>query len=225
MDVSTTARTKESPRMTPEENTTPRSNIEQLDLPEDPNHVLVVDDELLVAQGIINTLEALGYEVAGPCKNGEEAIVQCKENPPDIVLMDIQMPVMDGMQAAQVIFPEFDIPVVMLTAYSDDTYLRNCVAAGVFGFLLKPASREQLSAGISVAWQRFLDHVEQRSQIVNLKQRLDDRRLIEKAKWIIVKRKEISEPDAMKMLQKQSRSSRKSIAAVARAVIDSDGLL
>jgi len=129
------------------------------------------------------------------------------------------------MKAAQVIFPELDIPVVMLTAYSDDTYLRNSVAAGVFGFLLKPASSEQLSAGITVAWQRFLDHVEQRSQIVNLKQRLDDRRLIEKAKWIIVKRKEISEPDAMKMLQKQSRSSRKSIAAVARAVIDSDGLL
>ena len=111
------------------------------------------------------------------------------------------MPVMDGMQAAQIIFPELDIPVIMLTAYSDDTYLRNSVAAGVFGFLLKPASSEQLSAGITVAWQRFLDHVEQRSQIVNLKQRLDDRRLIEKAKWIIVKRKEISEPDAMKMLQ------------------------
>lgn len=225
MEVSTTARTKESPRMTPQENTANLSNIEQLGLPETPNHVLVVDDELLVAQGIITTLQALGYEVAGPCKNGEEAINQCKENPPDIVLMDIQMPVMDGMQAAQIIFPELDIPVVMLTAYSDDTYLRNCVAAGVFGFLLKPASSEQLSAGISVAWQRYLDHIEQRSQIVTLQQRLDDRRLIEKAKWIIVKRKEISEPDAMKMLQKQSRSSRKSIAAVARAVIDSDGLL
>jgi response regulator NasT len=139
--------------------------------------------------------------------------------------MDIQMPVMDGMQAAQIIFPELDIPVVMLTAYSDDTYLRNCVSAGVFGFLLKPASAEQLSAGISVAWERFLDHIEQRSQIVDLKQRLDDRRLIEQAKWIIVKRKEVTEPEAMKLLQKQSRSSRKTIAAVARAVIDSDGLL
>jgi response regulator NasT len=103
--------------------------------------------------------------------------------------------------------------------------LRNCVAAGVFGFLLKPSSTEQLNAGITVAWERYLDHVEQRSQIVDLKQRLDDRRLIEKAKWIIVKRKEISEPEAMKMLQKQSRSSRKSIAAVARSVVDSDGLL
>ena len=224
MEVSTTARTKESPRMTPQENNN-RSNIEALGLPENPNHVLVVDDELLVAQGIMASLRALGFKVIGPSKNGEEAIQTCREENPDLVLMDIQMPVMDGMQAAQVIFPEFDIPVVMLTAYSDDTYLHNCVAAGVFGFLLKPASSEQLSVGITVAWQRFLDHVEQRSQIVNLKQRLDDRRLIEKAKWIIVKRKEISEPEAMKMLQKQSRSSRKSIAAVARAVIDSDGLL
>ena len=211
--------------MTPNENTNLHSNIEALGLPEDPERVLVVDDELLVAQGIIASLKDLGYEVLGPCKNGEEAIAKCREESLDIVIMDIQMPVMDGMQAAQIIFPELDIPVIMLTAYSDDTYLRNCVAAGVFGFLLKPASREQLSAGLNVAWQRFLDHVEQRSQIVDLKQRLEDRRLIEKAKWIIVKRKEISEPDAMKMLQKQSRSSRKSIAAVARAVIDSDGLL
>jgi AmiR/NasT family two-component response regulator len=202
-----------------------RTNIEALGLPEHPARVLVVDDELLVAQGIMATLKALGFDIVGPCKNGEEAIANCREDKPDIVLMDIQMPVMNGMQAAQIIFPELDIPVVMLTAYSDDTYLRNCVAAGVFGFLLKPASAEQLSAGITVAWERFLDHVEQRSQIVDLKQRLDDRRLIEQAKWIIVKRKEISEPDAMKLLQKQSRSSRKTIAAVARAVIDSDGLL
>lgn len=202
-----------------------RTNIEALGLPEHPARVLVVDDELLVAQGIMSTLKTLGFDIVGPCKNGEEAIANCREDKPDIVLMDIQMPVMNGMQAAQIIFPELDIPVVMLTAYSDDTYLRNCVAAGVFGFLLKPASSEQLSAGITVAWERFLDHVEQRSQIVDLKQRLDDRRLIEQAKWIIVKRKEISEPDAMKLLQKQSRSSRKTIAAVARAVIDSDGLL
>ena len=188
-------------------------------------HILVVDDELLVAKGIMTSLKSIGFKVIGPCKNGEEAIQMCAEQPPDIVIMDIQMPVMDGMQAAQVIFSQHDIPVIMLTAYSDDSYLRNSVAAGVFGFLLKPASVEQLSAGIAVAWQRYLDYVEQRSQIVNLQQRLDDRRLIEKAKWIIVKRKEISEPDAMKMLQKQSRSSRKSIAAVARAVIDSDGLL
>tara|TARA_B100000959_G_C14836821_1_gene564271 strand:- start:164 stop:793 length:630 start_codon:yes stop_codon:yes gene_type:complete len=209
--------------MTPNENM--QTNIEALGLPENPERVLVVDDELLVAQGIMATLKSLDFEVVGPCKNGEEAIAKCREDRPDIVLMDIQMPVMDGMQAAQIIFPELDIPVVMLTAYSDDTYLRNCVAAGVFGFLLKPASADQISAGITVAWKRFLDHVEQRSQIVDLKQRLDDRRLIEQAKWIIVKRKEISEPEAMKLLQKQSRSSRKSIAKVARAVIDSDGLL
>ena len=178
--------------MTPEENTSIRSNIEALGLPEDPERILVVDDELLVAQGIMVSLKALGFEVLGPCKNGEEAVKFCRDESPDIVIMDIQMPIMDGMKAAQVIFPELDIPVVMLTAYSDDTYLRNSVAAGVFGFLLKPASSEQLGAVITVAWQRFLDHVEQRSQIVSLKQRLDDRRLIEKAKWIIVKRKEIS---------------------------------
>lgn len=209
----------------PRENSTKSSNSKILDISDSPSRVLVADDELLVAKGIMTLLTSLGFEVVGPCKNGEEAIATCREDRPDIALLDIKMPVLDGMQAAQTIFYELDIPVVMLTAFSDDTYLRNCTAAGVFGYLLKPTSSEQLGAGLGVAWQRYLDHIEQRSQISDLKQRLDDRKLIEQAKWIIVQRKSISEPDAMKMLQKQSRSSRKSMAAVARAVIDSDGLL
>jgi len=199
--------------------------VEGLDLPESPATVLIADDELLVAQGIMTVLQSIGYEVLGPYKNGKEAVQACKETPPDIALLDIQMPAMDGMKAAHVIFHELNIPVVMLTAYSDDTYLKNSHAAGVFGFLLKPASKEQLCAGLSIAWQRFIDHMTQRSQIIDLKERLEDRKLIEKAKWIIVQRKKVSEPNAMKMLQKQSRNSRKSLASVARAVIDSDGLL
>jgi response regulator NasT len=201
------------------------SNSQHLSLPNNPQKILVADDELLVAQGIISLLKILGFEIIGPCKNGEEAIAKVREDRPDIALLDIQMPVMDGMQAAQVIFHEYDVPVVMLTAYSDETFLQNSIAAGVFGYLLKPASKEQLSAGLSVAWKRYLDHVDQQSQIIDLRQRLDDRKLIEQAKWIIVKRKSISEPEAMKLLQKQSRSSRKSIATVARAVIDSNDLL
>ena len=202
-----------------------QSNSQHVSLPDAPQKILVADDELLVAQGIIGLLKTLGFEIIGPCKNGEEAIALVREDKPDMALLDIQMPIMDGMQAAQIIFHEYDIPVVMLTAYSDDTFLRNSIAAGVFGYLLKPASKEQLSAGLSVAWKRYLDHVGQRSEIVDLRQRLDDRKLIEQAKWIIVKRKSISEPEAMQLLQKQSRSSRKSIASVARAVIDSNDLL
>ena len=201
------------------------SNSQHLSLPDAPQKILVADDELLVVQGIIGLLKTLGFEIIGPCKNGEEAIALVREDRPDMALLDIQMPILDGMQAAQIIFHEYDIPVVMLTAYSDDTFLRNSIAAGVFGYLLKPASKEQLSAGLSVAWKRYLDHVDQRSKIVDLRQRLDDRKLIEQAKWIIVKRKSISEPEAMQLLQKQSRSSRKSIASVARAVIDSNDLL
>jgi response regulator NasT len=201
------------------------SNAQNVSLQDAPQKILVADDELLVAQGIIGLLKTLDFEIIGPCKNGEEAIALVRKDRPDMALLDIQMPIMDGMQAAQIIFHEYDVPVVMLTAYSDDTFLRNSIAAGVFGYLLKPASKEQLSAGLSVAWKRYLDHVGQRSEIVDLRQRLDDRKLIEQAKWIIVKRKSISEPEAMQLLQKQSRSSRKSIASVARAVIDSNDLL
>ena len=199
--------------------------FEELGLSEKPKRVLIADDELLVAQGIMNNLVGAGYEIIGPYKNGQDAVEACKKEKPDIALLDIQMPVMDGLSAAHRIFHELNIPVVMLTAYSDSTYLENSKSAGIFGFLLKPVSKEQLCAGLLISWQRFLEHVKQQSQIVDLEQKLTDRKIIEKAKWIIVHRKKITEPEAMKMLQKQSRNSRKSLVAVARAVIDSDGLL
>ena len=90
--------------MTPPTNrSTKPSNVEALDIPDSPSRVLVADDELLVAQGIMASLASLGFDVVGPCKNGEEAIIKCREDRPDIALLDIKMPVLDGMQAAQTI--------------------------------------------------------------------------------------------------------------------------
>ena len=97
----------------PTDNSTKPSNVTELDLPDQPTRVLVADDELLVAQGIMASLSSLGFETVGPCKNGEQAIITCREDRPDIALLDIKMPVLDGMQAAQTIFYELDIPVVM----------------------------------------------------------------------------------------------------------------
>ncbi len=202
-----------------------RDDVVEREYPEEPRRILVADDEHLVAQGVVAALQSLGLEVLGPCRDGEEAINQCRGDRPDLALLDIQMPGINGVEAARRIFAELEIPVVILSAFSDEDYLKDSGEAGVFGYLLKPANQDQLRAGLAVAWQRFLDYMDQRSQIIDLKKRLEDRKVIEQAKWIVVSRKEVTEPEAMKLLQKQSRSTRQSLAEVAKAVIDSDKLL
>ena len=97
--------------------------------------------------------------------------------------------------------------------------------AGVFGYMLKPVSRDQLRVGIEVAWKRYLDWFDQHGEISELKERLEHRKIIEQAKWILVKRKGIEEPEAMKLLQKQARNNRKTLIEVATAVVESDSLL
>tara|TARA_B100000674_G_scaffold74568_1_gene51629 strand:+ start:26 stop:634 length:609 start_codon:yes stop_codon:yes gene_type:complete len=190
-----------------------------------PRRLLVADDEHLVAMGMKNNLEELGYEVIGPAGDGRDAIELCKTLKPDMALLDIQMPGLDGLSAAEQIYQEFAVPVVIFSAYSDREYVDSSNDAGVFGYILKPVTRDQLRVGIEVAWGRYLDSSEQLEEIEGLKERLEDRKIIEQAKWILVKRKSVEEPEAMKMLQKQARNNRRSLIDVARAVVESDSLL
>lgn len=194
-------------------------------IPPHPARVLIADDEHLVAAGMRAALDDLGFEVIGPASDGAQAIEMCRNEQPDMALLDIRMPGTDGLAAAAVIFGELGIPVMMLSAYSDPEYVSVGSHIGVFGYLLKPVSRDQLRVGVEVAWSRWLAHLEQSDEIDTLKDRLEQRKVIEQAKWIIVKRKNVEEPEAMRMLQKQSRNSRKALIDVARSVVDSEALL
>lgn len=190
-----------------------------------PKRLLVADDEHLVALGMKTNLEELGYEVLGPVGDGQAAIELCESLKPDMALLDIQMPGLDGITAAARIYQELHIPVVIFSAYSDQEYVESGSDAGVFGYILKPVTRDQLRVGIDIAWNRFLDSSEQIQEIDSLKERLEQRKIIEQAKWILVKRKGIEEPEAMKLLQKQARNNRKTLIEVANAVVESDSLL
>ena len=192
---------------------------------ERPTTILVADDEHLVAMGMKNNLEELGYTVIGPASNGAEAMDLCREIQPDLALLDIQMPGMNGIEAANTIFNEINIPVVIISAYSDQDFVESSTEAGVFGYILKPLSRDQLRVGIDIAWSRYLDWIRQNEHIQQLNERLEQRKIIERAKWILVKRKEIEEPEAMKLLQKQARNNRKTLVEVASAIVESDDLL
>ncbi len=194
-------------------------------VPPHPQRVLVADDEHLVAAWTVAALEDLGFEVVGTAGNGEQAIELCRSTTPDIALLDIRMPGLDGLGAAESIYNELRIPVIMISAYSDPEYVSTSNRVGVFGYLLKPVTRDQLRVGIEIAWSRFLKQLELSDEVGSLQQRLEQRKIIEQAKWIIVKRKSVEEPEAMRMLQKQARNGRKPLVEVARAVVDSETLL
>lgn len=193
-------------------------------LPTHPHRVLVADDEHLVASGVAVNLRELGYEVIGPASDGEEAIALCESTHPDMALLDIRMPKRDGLSAAEVVFRQLGIPVMIFSAYSDPEYVASGNRVGVFGYLLKPVTQDQMRVGISVAWGRFLDYAHQHSEIHSLRERLEQRKIIEQAKWIIVKRRGLEEPDAMRLLQKQARNNRRTLVDVARSVLENDQL-
>jgi response regulator NasT len=194
------------------------------EFPVQPATILVADDEHLVGSGIAANLSELGYQVIGPATSGEEAIRLCRTIGPEMALIDVRMPGMDGLAAAAVIFGQLAIPVIVLSAYSDREYVARARDAGVFGYLLKPVTQDQLRAAITVAWARYLEYARQNQEILGLKQRLEDRKIIEQAKWIIVKRKGVDEPDAMRMLQRQARSRRRTLPDVARAIVENQEL-
>jgi len=193
-------------------------------LPEHPSKILIADDEHLVASGLASNLKELGYLVIGPAADGDEAIKLSESMQPDIALLDIRMPKKDGLDAAEVLFQKMAIPVIIFSAYSDQEYVDAGTRVGVFGYMLKPVTQNQLRVNISVAWSRYLDSAEKNSEISILKQRLEDRKLIEQAKWLIVERKTISEPEAMKLLQRQARNNRRTLVDVAKSLIENQNL-
>lgn len=194
-------------------------------LPARPGRILVADDEHLIATDLAMTLAELGYFVIGPAIDGEAAVELARGGRPDLALLDIQMPRCDGLMAARMIFEELNVPVVILSAYSDEEYVESAKSAGVFGYLVKPASSNQLRAAIDVAWGRFIRSREDEDEIAGLEQKLEDRRVIERAKWILVARKQVTEEEAMRMLQRQARQSRRKIVEVAQQLLDASELL
>ena len=202
----------------------PKTKKSRRKLPPQPTTILVADDEHLVASGIAANLREIGYHVIGPASNGEEAIELFKAVGPDLALLDIRMPEKDGLAAAAVIFQQLHIPVMILSAYSDPEYVTGASRLGIFGYLLKPITLDQLRVAVSVAWARFLEFEEKTEEIGNLKERLENRKIIEQAKWVIVSRKGVDEPEAMRMLQRRARDNRRSLVEVATAILDSEDL-
>lgn len=190
-----------------------------------PKRILVAEDEHLLARGLANELQTLGYEVIGPAPNGRRAVEMASVDKPDLALLDIRMPEMDGLQTAKALYENFGVPIIIVSAYSDSQYIGEAVELGVFGYLLKPVNLDDLRASIPVAWSRFREKQNLTQSVTSLESKLESRKIIEKAKGLMMKHLGLDEEEAMRRLQKQARDSRRPMVELARAIIDTQDLL
>lgn len=185
--------------------------------------ILIADDEALIRQDIKEILVEAGYEVVAEAKDGHHALELAKETYPDLMVLDIKMPNINGLEAAEEIQIALNkrIPTVILTAYNQPELIQKAGEVGAFAFLTKPARPQDLIASIETAKARVKELESLHHDISDLKEKLEIRKLVEKAKGIIMKKLSLDEPEAMHFLQKKSMNERLSIKDVAEKVISS----
>lgn len=187
--------------------------------------VLIVDDEPLIRMDLKEILEESGYKVIGEAKDGAEAVEMAIDLDPDLIIMDIRMPNMGGLEAAKKIQDEMGrIPIVMLTAYSQPELYEKASDIGVFAYLTKPLRKADLCPAIEVAVSRACELAEKHIEVEDLKEKLEIRKLVEKAKGILMKKLDLDEETAMRNIQKASMNERKSIKEVATTILEQESV-
>jgi two-component system, response regulator PdtaR len=188
----------------------------------DALRVVVVEDEGLIRMDVVATLQEAGYEVVGEGSDGEEAIKLATELQPDLVVMDIKMPKLDGISAAEKI-AELKIPVVLLTAFSQSDLVARAASAGAMAYVTKPFKPTDLLPAIQIALSRHEELVSLEAEIADLSDRLETRKLMDRAKGLLQSKMKLSEPESFRWIQKASMDRRLSMAQVAKAVLEQLG--
>ncbi len=181
--------------------------------------IIVADDESIVRADLKEMLTNLGYLVVGDVGDGQSAVNLARELRPDVVLMDIRMPNMDGIQAAKILTEEQIAPVVLLTAYGQKELVAQAKEAGVVGYLVKPFRETDLLPAIEVALSRFAEFSQVRAEVEDLRDALETRKKVERAKGILMDSQGIEENEAFRKIQKMSMNTRKPMREVAEAII------
>ena len=187
--------------------------------------VLICEDEGLTALRLQASVTKLGYEVAGEARDGEEAVAEAARLKPDAILMDIRMPKLDGIAATERIMEARPTAIVMITAYNERELVDAALRAGASGYLVKPVSDEQIEPALKVALARFAELTDLRDEVTDLKEALEARKLVERAKGIFMRRFQLAEDEAYQRLQKMSRDRRQPLKETAQQVIAAVELL
>jgi response regulator NasT len=185
--------------------------------------VLVAEDETIIRLDLRDLLERSGFEVCAEARDGEEAVALARSERPDVAIMDVKMPKLDGIEAARRILDERPIPIVMLTAYGQEELVSRAVEAGVFGYLVKPFREQDLLPAIRAARARHEELVALREEAESLADALAARKSIERAKGLLMEREGLTEQQAFERLRKASQISGRPLKVVAEALIATFG--
>jgi|SRR6266508_1096488 response regulator NasT len=188
-----------------------------------PKRVLIAEDEALIRLDLREMLQEEGYEVVGEAADGEQAVTLATELIPDLVICDVKMPKMDGITAAAQIASKRIAPVVILTAFSQRDLIERARDAGAMAYLVKPFQKRDLFPAIEMATSRFAEIRALESEVTNLRERLEARKLIERAKGVLMSEHRMSEPEAFRWIQRAAMDNRTSMRAVAELVLSGGG--
>jgi two-component system, response regulator PdtaR len=185
--------------------------------------VVIAEDEALIRLDLREMLQEEGYEVVGEAADGEQAVTLATELIPDLVICDVKMPKMDGITAAAQIASKRIAPVVILTAFSQRDLIERARDAGAMAYLVKPFQKRDLFPAIEMATSRFAEIRALESEVTNLRERLEARKLIERAKGVLMSEHRMSEPEAFRWIQRAAMDNRTSMRAVAELVLSGGG--
>lgn len=181
--------------------------------------VVIAEDETLIRMDLAEMLVEEGYDVVGQAADGAKAIALAEELRPDLVILDVKMPVLDGIAAAEAIAGKRIAPVVMLTAFSQRDLVERAREAGAMSYLVKPFTQSDLVPAIEMAVSRFAEIAQLESEVSDLRERLETRKAVDRAKGILQEQMSLSEPEAFRWIQKTAMDLRMSMRQVAEGVV------
>jgi response regulator NasT len=181
--------------------------------------VVIAEDEAIIRLDLKEMLEEEGYAVVGEAGDGQRAVELVEEHRPDLVVLDVKMPVLDGITAAEQIAEKRLAPVLMLTAFSQRELVERARDAGAMAYLVKPFQKSDLVPAIEMAISRYAEIQALETEVADLHERFETRKLVDRAKGVLQAEHGLSEPDAFRWIQKQSMDRRLSMRAVAEAVV------
>ena len=188
-----------------------------------PRRVVVAEDESLIRMDIVEILRDNGFDVVGEAGDGETAVALATELRPDLVIMDIRMPQLDGIEAAKRLSENHIAPVVLLTAFSQKELVEQASEAGALAYVVKPFTPNDLLPAIEIALSRYQQILTLETEVADLVERFETRKLVDRAKGLLNERMGLSEPEAFRWIQKASMDRRTTMQAVAQAIIDQLG--
>ncbi len=187
--------------------------------------IAVADDEADMRDYLADVLPDLGHTVVGAAATGRELLALCTAEQPDLVISDIRMPDMDGIDAAAAICRERTVPVILVSGYHDAELVNRAEQAHVLAYLIKPVQRPHLETAIAIAWRRFDEFTALRKEAADLRQTLEDRKLIEQAKGVLMKKAGLTEADAFRRLQKLARDENRKMVDLAKMILTAEKAL